>query len=183
MRSKSLTSRPGKSSMAASRRAPLSSYAPTGQKPFAQQRNREHRAKASSFLGLTPCVFRISQNIGDLDSPTIQQSPPHHGPTACFNRNALKVVIGVSADAIARRVVIRAGVPLTQNRGHLRLTMSRRRHRQCVEHRLEIETRAANGGCERLSRRARCARRQNLGPTESDAFACTACARANSRRR
>src|SRR5215468_5031201 len=112
--------------------------------PFAQQRNREHGAKASSFLGLTPCVFRISQNIGDSDSPAFLQGPPHYGPTACFNHNALKVVIGVSADAIARRKVIRAGVLLTHNRGHWRLAMSRRRHRQCVEHRLEIETRAAN---------------------------------------
>src|SRR5258708_25930350 len=50
-----------------------------------------------------------------------QQGPPHYGPTACFNHNVLKVVIGVSADAIARRVVIRARVLLTHNRGHLRL--------------------------------------------------------------
>src|SRR4029450_9002575 len=57
--------------------------------------------------------------IGDLDSPAFQQSPPYYGPTACSNHNALKVVIGVSADAIARRVVIRAGVLLTHNRGHL----------------------------------------------------------------
>src|SRR5262252_1820382 len=111
---------------------------------FPEQRNREHGAKASSFLGLSPGVFGISQDIGDLDNPPFQQGPPHHGPSACFNRDGLQVVIGVGGDAIARRVVIRAGVLLAHNRGHLRLAKSCRRLCQRIEHRLEIETRAAN---------------------------------------
>jgi hypothetical protein len=52
----------------------------TDRAPFAQQRNRERGAQASSFLGLTPCVFRISQNIGDLDSPAFQQGPVTRPP-------------------------------------------------------------------------------------------------------
>jgi hypothetical protein len=28
------------------------------------------------YLGLTPCVFQISQNIGELDGPAFQQGPP-----------------------------------------------------------------------------------------------------------
>ena len=35
---------------------------------LAQQRNAEHGAKARSLLRLDPSVFRIGQNIGDLDN-------------------------------------------------------------------------------------------------------------------
>ena len=42
---------------------------------LAQQRNGEHGAKARSLLRLDPSVFRIGQNIGDLDNPAFSAGP------------------------------------------------------------------------------------------------------------
>src|SRR5262249_3740854 len=125
---------------------------------LAQQRNGEHGAKARSLLRLHPSVFRIGQNIGDLDNSALQQGPPHHRLPPCLDRDALQVIIGVGTYAIGGRVVIGVGVLLAHNCGHWRIAKSCRRLRQRIEHRLEIETRAANdleylgGGCLLLQR-------------------------------
>src|SRR5215472_4362153 len=89
-------------------------------------------------------VFRIGENIGDLNGFPLQQNSRDHTLASRCKRLGLYKLIVLSRVTVARRVVIRADMLLAHDRGLIRLTQLRRRLDQRVKHWLQIESRAAD---------------------------------------
>src|SRR5262249_6089783 len=89
-------------------------------------------------------VFRIGENIRDLNGFPLQQNSRDHTAASRCKRLGLYKLIVLSRVTVARRVVIRADILLAHDRGLIRLTQLRRRLDQRVEHGLKIESRAAD---------------------------------------
>src|SRR5262249_45477810 len=54
----------------------------------AQHRHAEYRAKAAQLLGFDPGIFRVGQNIGDMDNPAFQQGSSHDLATLRHDRDS-----------------------------------------------------------------------------------------------
>src|SRR5262245_32599803 len=101
---------------------------------LAQEGHPEDGAIAAQSREFMQFVFRIGENIGDLNGFALQQDPRDH--TAASRRKGLGLheLNVLSRVTVARRVVIRASILLAHDCGLIRLTQSCRRLDQCVEH-------------------------------------------------
>src|SRR6516164_9194765 len=110
---------------------------------FAQERYAEDRAKPDLLLHFPISIFRISQDIGDLDRFAFEYRSPDNAAPSRFERNAhtcfpMSGRAAVSCDGL----IVRA--QLAMHRRHVGLAQPRRRFRQCVEHRLQIKSRTTD---------------------------------------
>src|SRR5262249_40828506 len=110
---------------------------------FPQEWDSKKRAKAARLQGSRIRVFRIDQNVGNMDDFAIKQDTPRH---RCSVDSSW--VTGHELGLFMRQPVTRLEVvsfaPRPTYDGHLRLTQPCRRLDQRVEHGLQVEGRAAD---------------------------------------
>src|SRR5262245_6199104 len=97
-------------------------------------------------------VFRIGENIGDLNGFALQQDSRDHTAASWRKRLGLHEFIVLRRMTVARCVVIRAGSLLAHDRSLIRLTQPCRRLDQRVEYGLQVEGGSADD-LEHLGRR------------------------------
>src|SRR5262249_54615076 len=91
---------------------------------FAQERYAEDRAKPDLLLHFPISIFRISQDIGDLDRFTFEYRSPDNATPSRFERNA-KTGFSMSGRAAVSRDGLIVRALLTMHRRHVGLTQSR----------------------------------------------------------
>src|SRR5262249_26463948 len=105
---------------------------------FSQERNPKKRAKSASLLEWIP-VFRISQNVDDMNDFTFKQNTPGDRPTvnySCVTRNEL----GVFKRQTIGRFFVKNSAPRSTYGARVRLAKSCRRFYQRIQYRLQIES-------------------------------------------
>src|SRR6516164_10818967 len=110
---------------------------------FAQERYAEDRAKPDLLLHFPISIFRISQDIGDLDRFAFEYRSPDNAAPSRFEWNA-KTCFSMSGRAAVSRdgAIVRA--LLAMHRRHVGIAQPRRRFRQRIEYRLQIKSRTAD---------------------------------------
>jgi hypothetical protein len=115
----------------------------TDRERFAQQRNGQHAVCSGHFLDVAASIFRIGQHVRNLDGPPFQHCSPKHRPAVGHDRMLahIRAIFARHSPArdIRKRVALRTvescGIGVAEQRGRLH---------QRIEHRLQIEGRAAD---------------------------------------
>src|SRR6516164_11008199 len=110
---------------------------------FAQERYAEDRAKPDLLLHFPISIFRISQDIGDLDRFAFEYRSPDNAAPSRFERNA-KTGFSMSGRAAVSRDGLIVRALLAMHCRHVGLAQPRRRFRQRVEHHLQIKSRTTD---------------------------------------
>ena len=129
---------------------------------FPQQWNPEHAAEGRDFLKLGQFIFRIGEDIRNLNRFAFQKRPATDRAAPRRNHDALHVFVKFPGEAIARRLLV-TGARGSKNLRLLRFTQPSRGLQERVEHGLQVEGRAADdlkhvGGRGLLPKRIRAAR-------------------------
>ena len=111
---------------------------------FAQERRAKHGTRTDFSYGIAQGVVRIVQNIGDLDDFARKRRSSGHRASARFEPDRFHKFMVIGRHAVAGGMLIR-GTFQPMDRGYVGFAQPRRRLDQCIEHRLEVEGRAADG--------------------------------------
>src|SRR5262249_7646112 len=98
---------------------------------------------APDFLGCVVCVFGIGQNVVDMNDFAFEQDPPRHYTSVDSSRVTCNELGKFVRDPVGRLEVEGSAFRSTQDYG-VCLAQLCRRFDQRVEHRLQIEGRAAD---------------------------------------
>ena len=112
-------------------------------RPLAQQRNAEHGAGAADLRAFFELVFSIRQYIGNLHRSAFKHGATDNRAFAKRNRMLRHELVELPRIAVVRDLPVRFA-ELAIDRGHVGFAQPRRRFDQRVEHRLQIEGRAAD---------------------------------------
>src|SRR6516225_9915542 len=110
---------------------------------FAQQRYAKDGAKPDLLLHFPISIFRISQDIGDLDRFAFEYRSPDIAAPSRFERNAHTCFPMSGRAAVSRDDAIVRSL-LAMHRRHVGIAQPCRRFRQRVEHYLQIKSRTAD---------------------------------------
>src|SRR5271157_3027437 len=99
-------------------------------------------AIAAQPLWLKVAVFRVGQNVGDLNGLALKQHPPCKASTPRWKREGLVRFSVFGREAVTCRDIITC-VSRAENLGHVRLAKPGSGFDQRVQHGSEIERRAA----------------------------------------
>src|SRR5262245_2333136 len=88
-------------------------------------------------------VFRIGQNVRNMDRPALQRGAASDRAAGGGERIAPDPILELARPAVIGGYPVKLAVAL-KNKRLFSLAQARRRLDQCVEHRLEIERRAAD---------------------------------------
>src|SRR5215468_1669642 len=101
--------------------------------PLAQKRHSEHCAKAAFLLSFNQGVFKISQNIDDMNWLALKQNSACYRPPTRLHWQSFDVLVVTGRVPIIRhKMVVRTS--LTSDRRHLCLTKSGGRFDQRLKH-------------------------------------------------
>ena len=115
---------------------------PTGL-PSRSRENAEHGTSTNFFYDIAQGVVRIVQNIGDLDYFAFDNGSPQNGPAPRHEPTLPHMFI----ELLRKSVACNIGVGISywaMDRSSIGLTQPRRRFDERIEHRLQIEGRAAD---------------------------------------
>ena len=110
---------------------------------FTKEWHPERGTKACLLLNVEPFVFGVHQDVGDLNGSTFQEGSSDDASSPRLVWDALEIFLEPRGKVVDRGVVISAAL-LAGDGGHIRFAQSRHRLGQRIEHRLQIEGRAAN---------------------------------------
>ncbi len=114
---------------------------------FAQQRDAQRGAVAADLLRSAPGVFRVRQNVGNVDHGSLERDPPGHAAAIGADLQALEIVPDARVHLAGMTV---AGDPAEvvalalEQPGMIGLAQPRHRLDQRIEHGLQVEGRAAD---------------------------------------
>ncbi len=110
---------------------------------LSHQRHAQHRPEPDPVRRLQERVFRVGQHVGHLHDLVIEQYPPLDGAASRRQALALGVRQPIGREIVVSGVVVAFRL-LPSDCGHIRLAKLRGRLGQRIEHRLQIERRAAD---------------------------------------
>src|SRR5262249_17673403 len=110
---------------------------------FSQERDAKKRTKAATLACPPIRVFRIGQSVGDVNDFAFEQDAPGYRCSVDSRWVTGRVLSGLSREPIARFKVVSFALRSTYD-DRVGLAKARRRFDECVEHRLQIEGRAAD---------------------------------------
>src|SRR6516162_9370391 len=95
-------------------------------------------AIATQPLWLRIAVFRVGQNIRDLNGPALKQDPPGKTPSPRRKCKGFMMFNVFGREAVSRRDVV-PRLRRAEDLSHIRLAKTRRRLDERVKHRLQIK--------------------------------------------
>ncbi len=110
---------------------------------FAHQRNAEHGSESAKLLSLRQGIFRIARNIPNLDRSTLSHRAPKHCPAPRHNRAVSHIIVVFMRKAKACNVRICVSF-WAMDSSAVRLAEACCGLDEGIEHRLQIESRAAD---------------------------------------
>src|SRR5262245_32076810 len=114
-----------------------------GRDALAQHRHAEDRAVAAQPLGLCPGVVRVGQDIGDMDHPPFQQGPSRRRPATPLDGQSPEIFDELGRVPVSLREEEHP-VFLPSYHSEVGVTKAASRFNERLQHRLEIESRAAD---------------------------------------
>ena len=101
------------------------------------------RAVATSLLNFIKAVFRVGQNIRNLNWPAFHKDTPGHRSASSVKRQTLDKLAEFYRVAVARRST-EAFISGAKDLSHICFAQSRCRFDERIEHGLQIESRTAD---------------------------------------
>src|SRR5262249_23315651 len=112
---------------------------------FAQEGYAKMGAKPSQSLSFIRRIFRVGQNIRNLNGLALQQDSAGNSPSSWKKRECLHVLIELAREAVVRRrTIARFFTRRAEELSRVRLAEPRRRIHKRVKHRRQIERRSAD---------------------------------------